>query len=224
MAATDAITGTASLDAGSTSKAGSASTKLAKDMDTFLTLLTTQLKYQDPLSPMDSTEFTNQLVQFSSVEQQIAANKNLETLISMQNSNSQAQAVNYLNTKVEAESTQVPVQGGTAEFSYALTGEASEVTVAVTDQSGRVVFSLIGETSAGKHVVQWDGTDPYGAKVADGTYNILVTAMAGQTGESVNTKTTAVGKVTGVSTADGVTKLSMGDIEVALDKVFAVRS
>ena len=76
--------------------AAAAQKSLASNFDTFLTLLTTQLQHQDPLSPMDSTEFTQQLVQFSSVEQQISANKNLESLIALTKSRSSADAVSYL--------------------------------------------------------------------------------------------------------------------------------
>src|SRR3954470_17819141 len=86
----------ASTSATSTSAAASAQKQLAGNFDTFLTLLTTQLKNQDPLSPMDSNQFTQQLVQFSQVEQQINANKNLESLVSMSKAQGATSAVGYL--------------------------------------------------------------------------------------------------------------------------------
>src|ERR1044071_1210572 len=78
------------------SQAGSAQKTLASNFDTFLSLLTTQLKNQDPMSPMDSNQFTQQLVQFSQVEQQINSNKNLESLIALTKSQTTTAAVSYL--------------------------------------------------------------------------------------------------------------------------------
>ncbi len=81
--ATDPITTTTGL-ADKAAKTNQSGLKLADDMQQFLTLLTTQLQNQDPLSPMDSTEFTNQLVQFSQVEQQITSNQKLDSLLALQ--------------------------------------------------------------------------------------------------------------------------------------------
>ena len=81
--------------------------KLAKDLNSFLTLLTSQLKNQDPLSPMDSSEFTNQLVEFAQVEQQIGMNDNLTSLIGLTNQSIVSNAVNYIGTTIEGQSSQV---------------------------------------------------------------------------------------------------------------------
>src|SRR5271154_1591718 len=86
----------------SSSTNNSAMQQLSGNMNTFLTLLTTQLQHQDPLSPMDSTQFTQQLVEYSQVEQQINTNTNLTNLISLQQTNSGAAAVGYLGKEVTA--------------------------------------------------------------------------------------------------------------------------
>ncbi|MEO0962032.1 MAG: flagellar hook capping FlgD N-terminal domain-containing protein, partial [Pseudomonadota bacterium] len=100
--------------------AASASSKLNTDFDTFLTLLTTQLKNQDPLEPLDSSEFTNQLVQFSSVEQNIATNQNLEQLLNLTFANFATDAVGYIGKEVVAESPTAILTNGTANWDYEL--------------------------------------------------------------------------------------------------------
>ena len=92
-----------------------ASKNLSADMNTFLTLLTTQLKYQDPLDPMDTAEFTNQLVQYSSVEQAIHTNSNLETLLSLNIANLGAQAVSYMGKVAQVLGDVMPLEGGKAK-------------------------------------------------------------------------------------------------------------
>ena len=113
---TAAASTSAATTAASTSAAATAKTSLGKDFNTFLNMLTTQLKHQDPLSPMDSTQFTSQLVQYSGVEQQINANTNLEKLITLQQANSTSQAISYLNQNVEISSDKIPLQGGSADY------------------------------------------------------------------------------------------------------------
>ncbi|HZZ11369.1 MAG TPA: flagellar hook capping FlgD N-terminal domain-containing protein, partial [Paraburkholderia sp.] len=93
---------TTAIDNNTAAGAGqsTASQQLAGNFDTFLTLLTTQLQNQDPLSPMDSTQFTQQLVAFSGVEQQINTNNNLQSLIALNQSQQAASAVSYIGHSV----------------------------------------------------------------------------------------------------------------------------
>ena len=134
-------------------KSGQARNKLANDLDSFLTLLTTQLKAQDPLSPMDSTEFTNQLVQFAQVEQQIYQNENLEKMLESSAKTQQAMAINFLDSYVEAETDKVMLEDGKAVFTYGLSATAKDVTVMVKDLSGSIVKSYQGAPSAGLHKI-----------------------------------------------------------------------
>src|ERR1700745_1994530 len=92
--------------------------QLSGNFQTFLTLLTTQLKNQDPLSPMDSNQFTQQLVQFSQVEQQINSNKNLEDLIALTKSQSATNAVSYLGKTLTLTDGTAALQNGTANWTY----------------------------------------------------------------------------------------------------------
>jgi len=195
--------------------------KLAKDLDSFLTLLTSQLKNQDPLSPMDSTEFTNQLVQFAQVEQAINSNESLTSLISLSQQNIITNSVNYMGKTVEATSNQVPLQDGKAKMAYGLDADAQSVAIVVRNAAGNIVYSTTGEKTAGVHPLEWDGKDSNGIQQPDGTYEIQVTAL-GKDNEPVESYTTVFGRVTGVTTKDGKTLLVMDKLGVPVDKILSV--
>lgn len=207
---------------GATSKSAISGTKLAENFDTFLTMLTVQLKNQDPLSPMDSTEFTNQLVQFSAVEQQIASNKNLENLIAVTQTNTKAQAIAYIGHTIEVAGTMVPVQDGKASFSYTLPEEARSIAVVLKDTTGKVVANLNGNTTAGRHEVEWDGRDTNGNVVEDGPYVLSVVATKGD-GSSMNVGSTVYGRVTDVAADATETLIAMGKVVAKVEDVLTVR-
>ncbi|CAA7611902.1 Flagellar hook capping protein [Candidatus Terasakiella magnetica] len=233
---TTAVTGaganTAAIDtmanstgaAASTSKSATSKATLGTNFNTFLNMLTTQLKHQDPLSPMDSTQFTNQLVQFSSVEQQINANSNLETLIGLQKTNLTSSAIPYLGQTVETAGGTMALQDGQAGFSYTLPSVASAMTVSVKDSSGRIVATLPNaDPSTGRHEMTWDGKDDSGTQLKDGKYSVEVTAT-GADGASLTVAQTAYGRVTDVANdATNGTQLKMGDIGIGLDKILTVK-
>lgn len=196
--------------------------KLAKDLDTFLLLLTTQLKNQDPLSPMDTTEFTNQIVQFAQVEQQIAQNEKLAQMVNLNVANLAATAVQYIGHVAEAESNKLPLQDGQAKFAYGLATEARSVGIMIQDEFGKTVYTkVMGNTAAGVHAFDWDGKDDNGIQLEDGTYTISVTALNND-GESVETWTTVFGQVDGVTSVNGTVVLTMGKVGVPMDKILSV--
>ena len=179
---------------------------LSADMNTFLTLLTTQLKYQDPMDPMDTAEFTNQLVQYSSVEQSIQMNEKLNNLLSLGISNLGAQAVCYIGKTAQVLGDVMPLQDGKAKATYTLNKDVQSVTIMVKDMNGKVVYTATGEgTTSGTHEFTWDGKDSNGNQLEDGAYQIIVSPKVGS-GETAATVTTTVfGKVTGVANdSDGV--------------------
>ena len=221
----DSIAASAGLIQDEQSKTVKSKQKLADDLDSFLTLLTTQLKAQDPLSPMDSTEFTNQLVQFAQVEQQIYQNENLEALLASNVKTQQAMAINFLDSFIEVETDKVMLEDGKAVFTYGLSADAQKVTVSVKNASGSVVRTFGGDPSAGLHKLTWDGTDAYGNKVEDGLYRLEVNAVAADgadTEEPLETWTTSLGKVTGVASDDDGTFLAIGDLSVDMNKILGV--
>ncbi|WP_299437233.1 flagellar hook capping FlgD N-terminal domain-containing protein [uncultured Rhodospira sp.] len=218
----DTITASTVLGNTKTETAGSRD-KLAKDMDTFLTLLTTQLKEQDPLSPMDSSEFTNQLVLFAQVEQQIDQNENLEALLVSQVRSQQAFATSFLDNYVEVESNKVMLDDGQAVFTYGLSADAKSVMVNVKTEDGSIVRTFEGDPSAGLHKLTWDGTDNLGQTVDDGVYKLEVTAVEQDDAEEpMETWTTSLGKVTGVASEDANTFLAIGDLSVDMNTVLGV--
>lgn len=216
----DAISGIGA--SASTSRADKDAQKLADDLDDFMTLLTTQLQHQDPLDPMDATEFTSQLVQFASVEQQIAQNSNLETLIRAQENSQLASVASYVGRFVEAESNQVQVYGGEAEFNYVLHEEAAGTVINIQDESGRTVFYSEGNVTPGKHGVVWDGTDLQGNQMPDGMYKLTVSALD-QDGAPVDVTTTTIGKVTGVSYAGTEPALMLNNLQIGLPQVITLK-
>lgn len=159
-----------------TSGAASQAT-LSNNFDTFLTILTAQIQNQDPLEPMDSTQFTEQLVQFSGVEQQIRVNTQLETLIAATNSSAGASLSGYLGQEAEIDSAGGQFTGDPIKWRYELPADATSTTVTVTDASGKVLYSKTGELTAGSHDFTWDGTLNTGGKAAtDQPYWISVVA------------------------------------------------
>ncbi|GAB4541175.1 MAG: flagellar hook assembly protein FlgD [Parvularculaceae bacterium] len=156
--------------------ADTATSGLAEDFDTFLLLLTEQLKNQDPLSPLDTNEFTAQIVQFTSVEQQIAQNRNLEALIALQANADAANAVDYIGRRATIAGAENQLTEAGAEWTYALPQSAQETSLQVVDASGAVIFTASGETSPGAHAFVWDGATLSGQPAPPGVYSLRVAA------------------------------------------------
>jgi len=143
---------------------------------TFLTLLTTQLQNQNPLEPLDTNQFTQQIVEYSSLEQQINQNSNLERLIAAFEGFSANAALNYVGDRVSYGGTTTTLENGAAEWGYTLAGTAEETTITIRDASGAIVRTLDGETTNGRHSFVWNGRDDDGAQLEDGVYQITVEA------------------------------------------------
>jgi len=205
-----------------TTASGTAKEKLDNDLNQFLTLLTTQLKNQDPLDPMDSTEFTSQLVQFASVEQQIYQNSNLEKLVSYQETNQVSSMVNFIDKKVQVDGTNLPLENGQAEFTYTMPAGAKSASIIIRDPSGLSVYEQDADLSQGEHQFTWNAQASNGGTAPDGAYQVTVTGLDNQ-GEILEISQTVFGRVTGIGIDNGETTLFMGDIEVPQAKVLAVK-
>ncbi|MGA7673920.1 MAG: flagellar hook capping FlgD N-terminal domain-containing protein [Rhizomicrobium sp.] len=198
-----------------TSTTSSAQQELSGNFQTFLTLLTTQLQNQDPMSPMDSNEFTQQLVEYSQVEQQIDTNTKLDSLISLGTTQTNSYAMSYLGKNVVLTNGEAPLSDGAADWTYGLNSAASTTTLTVTNSSGTVVYSASGDTTAGTHDFTWDGTDNNGNQLSDGTYTLTVAATA-QDGSTVTTSVASKGTVTGVDLSGTTPQLVIGSMEVPI--------
>lgn len=205
----------------SPSGADAAGKSLAKDFDNFLILLTTQLQNQDPLEPLDSNEFTAQLVRFTNVEQAISQNKKLEKLVEIIQASEAAAAVGYLGKTIEAVGSDNQLVNGSAQWGYSLAEPSASTAILVKDSAGKVVFSTDDNTTAAKHSFTWDGKNTNGELQPDGVYEIQVTA-SDVAGSSVVTATAVKGVVTGVESSNGEHMLAIGGAKVSLGSVLAV--
>lgn len=216
-------TAVSSSTAAAAAAPSNAQTQLAGNFDTFLQLLTSQLQNQDPLSPMDSSQFTQQLVEYSQVEQQIDTNDNLKTIIGQGGNQAGAYAVSYLGKDVTVTNGNAPLTGGQADWNYSLGAAAAQTSLSVTDASGNVVYSGAGETASGAHAFSWDGTESNGTAAPDGTYKLTVTATEGD-GTAVTSQVSSTGVVSEVDMTSGTPQLVIGPMEVSLTDVAAVQS
>ncbi len=216
------INGVAFKDPTSGGGTSAAASTLADTFDTFLALLTTQLKNQDPLDPMKSSEFTSQLVQFAGVEQSINTNKKLDQLVQLQTSNQLNSAVSFIGKTVEVISDLLLLKDGAAKISYGLDRNAAQTIIIITNESGRTVRTVQGETDAGRHEFEWNGRDTNGVEVPDGVYGFSVVATDADE-ETIDTIAASFGRVTGVEVVDNAPRLNIGELGVPFDAVFAVR-
>ena len=202
--------------------ARSAATKLTDHFDSFLSLLTTQLKNQDPLSPMDTETFTQQLVQFTSVEQSIKTNDSLEQLIGLVQGTRQTAMLGYLGTVVQARSDRVALHDeGSSAISYELPAAAASVGIKIYDSSGGLVAETRGPTTAGQHQVAWDGTTSSGGRAPAGTYRIAIAAQA-LDGKALDVVQYLHGRVDAIDPAAGQPTLSVNGVDVALADITAI--
>jgi len=195
--------------------------ELSSNFSTFLTLLTTQLKNQDPTSPMDSNQFTQQLVMYSQVEQQISTNDNLKTLITQGTSNAASMTTGYLGKKVSVTNGQASLTNGSATWTYNLKTTAATAQLTISDANGKIVFAGTGDTAAGNNTFTWDGKDNNGNQLADGAYKLTVTA-ADSAGNTVTSSVASAGTVTQIDMTGSAPKLIVGNMEVGLGDIAAV--
>lgn len=223
-AAAAAGTNNAAANAAANNKSATGRERLADSYETFMSLLTAQIKNQDPLSPMDSTQFTQQLVQMTGVEQQLLTNDLLEKLVTNTGSGIQT-SVSLLGKDVRATSDQAKLTAGKANWDFKLGREASEVTVEVLDSKGKVVqvAKLSGEDlKAGDHTYNWNGKDRTGAQMPNGgQYTLRVTAKD-STGAVVPVTNYIKGTVSGVEQVDGKTLITINGVQVGWEKVTSI--
>ena len=201
----------------STTSGQNALTSLSGNFQDFLGMLMTQLKNQDPSSPMDTNSFTQELVEFSSVEQQINTNTSLTQLISLTQSGEMMQASGMVGKKVELSSTQMPLQNssGSLSFTAAAAGTAE---ITISSSAGTRLMDTTIQTTEGSNSWTWNGKDSQGNTLPDGGYTVAVTG-GGTTGAL---PFTVSGKVTGVINNSGTLNLQLGTETVPFSSVESV--
>jgi len=216
----DSITNTTT---NATNRIGAGSTMLASNFETFLTLLTSQLKNQDPLSPVDSNQFTAQLTQMAGVEQQLLTNDLLKGLLAAQGGGGLASAATYIGKEATAAWSATKFTDGEATWSYELAANAASARLEVLDGSGNVVWSGDApDKTTGVHDFTWDGDATTGNDGQDGqVYSLRVTARDAA-GGAVDAQVLTRGRITGVEMYDGVPYLTVGNSILPLSTVIAL--
>src|SRR5713226_1153849 len=160
---TSTITATPSTTASSSSSTVADKSLIAGNFQTFLTLLTTQLKNQNPLDPLDTNQFTQQLVQFAQVEQQLRQNEQLATLVSLEKTAQATTALAYVGQTVAVDGKTAALTNGQATWTFAAPKPVS-ATIAVKSASGQTVYTGSFTINTGTQNFTWDGRDNNGLK------------------------------------------------------------
>ena len=177
----------ASINAANSASSTATTSSTQEAQDTFLKLLVTQLKNQDPLNPMDNAQMTSQLAQMSTVSGIDKLNTTLSSLVDSAGTSQSLQAAAMIGKNVLVPGSQLALSNGAAYAGVNLSGAADQVTLTILDSSGNVVQTeTLGAQKAGVLDIAWDGTNNAGAKVADGTYKFSVNATQGSNAVTVN--------------------------------------
>lgn len=221
-----ATTSLAALAASSTntssSSASSSAGTIASNYQTFLNLLTTQLKNQSPLDPLDTNQFTQQLVQFASVEQQLKTNESLTSLLAASKASSTTGALGFVGTTISADGATTRLSAGKAAWSIEAPRAVSGAVVTIKDATGNVVKSETRSFSAGIQTYAWDGKTSAGTTARDGEYTVNVSALD-SSGNPLAFRTELVGVVDKVDVSGTEPLLRVGSVIIPLSKVKTIQ-
>jgi flagellar basal-body rod modification protein FlgD len=215
--------GTSGTSSSSSSSAGNAAlNSLTDNYQTFLQMLLTQLQNQDPTSPMDSGQFTTELVQFAGVEQQINTNSNLTQLIQLTQDNATVEATQMVGKQVDVTSSQLALQNGKSEIQFNAP-LAEPIAITVSNASGQALYSETVDATAGANTWTWNGQTAYGTTEPDGAYTVTASAVASD-GTTSAVPFSVVGTVTGVTTSGSTVTVNLGSLSVNMTAVTSVGS
>ena len=190
---------------------------IASNFTTFLQMLTTQLKNQDPTSPMDTNQFTQQLVQFAQVEQQMKSNSQLTSLVALQQANQATALLSYVGATVAVDGSSATLKNGSAGWNLAATKPAT-ATVTISAASGQTVYKTTVPVNAGSQSFVWDGRGNDGKQWPDGSYKISVTAVDANN-QATSIATEVQGKVDSVDLTQSPPTLSINSQDYALTQI-----
>lgn len=199
---------------------GTALTSLSSNFNNFLRMLMTQLQNQDPTSPMDTNEFTRELVQFSAVEQQIATNTSLTRLIELTQAGEVMQSAAMIGRHVTVESDTMPLQNGKGTLRFTAPAE-QPVHITVLSEKGDTIAEHAITAKRGSNEFTWDGRDAVGKTAPDGAYRVAVQAI-GVDGTPKALPFQVVGVASGVVTENNAVRLQLGSMSVPFSQVRSV--
>ncbi|MEM8770918.1 MAG: flagellar hook capping FlgD N-terminal domain-containing protein [Pseudomonadota bacterium] len=206
------------LTASGTAQTTNASSQLTANFDTFLTLLTTQLRNQDPLEPLDTERFTEQLVQFAGVEQSIQTNQNLEALIGLQSAAANETALSAIGRIATVNADSAALTAEPARWSVSLGAQAENAVAQIIDAQGNIAATLELSPRTGAQNVIWDGETSTGERAAVGEYRLTVIASDAN-GAAVPAQITSRGLVNAVVFNDGAPEVEIAGQRFALDLI-----
>lgn len=219
------ILSTSSSATSSQTKSGEAREELLGNREDFLTILIAQLKYQDPLEPMEGTEFIDSITRLSAVEQDINQNTNLEKIVGLlEGENSQfGNPVSYLDREVEFKSGSFKMEDGAGEITYNLEEKPENLFIIVRNESGNTVYTTEGSKNIGKNSFVWDGKNNGGNPQSDGVYKIDI-GYINEQGENVIVPTYTKGVVKGANFEGEEVILLIDGINAKLEDVISINS
>src|SRR5579862_4313701 len=198
-----------------------ANTQIAGNFQSFLQLLTTQLQNQNPLSPLDTNQFTQQLVEFAGVQQQINTNDSLSTLVSLQQTAQSSQALEFVGKTAVVKGTTTALTSSEAAWGLNIAA-ASQVTINITNSSGATVYtSSIAANAGNNQTFTWNGLGTDGTQQPDGTYTLTATAKD-SAGNSVGVSTEIQGVVSSVDLTQSPPLLSIGGQTFTVNQVQSI--
>jgi flagellar basal-body rod modification protein FlgD len=198
-----------------------ASQQIAGNFQSFLELLTTQLQNQNPLDPLDTNQFTQQLVEFAGVQEQINTNDSLSTLISLQQTTASSQALQYVGQTAVVAGSTAPLSNGQAGWMFNIPSN-STLTVNISNSSGATVFTGSYTVSAGNdQPFLWNGMENDGSQAPDGNYTISATAKD-SSGNNVAVTTSIEGTVNSVDLTQSPPLLWINGQSFTLSQIQAI--
>lgn len=213
---------TAAATPAATTASGSTKGTLAQNFETFLGLLTTQLKNQSPLDPLDTNQFTQQLVQFASVEQQLKSNDTLTALLTATKASTATGALGFMGATVTADGAKARLASGRATWRLDVPRTAANATITITDRTGATVKTETRSLAAGTQDYVWTGRTTAGATAPDGEYTVTIQARDA-TGQTITVKTEVSGTVDGVDLTGSEPVLSLGGLTIPVSKVKTIK-
>jgi flagellar basal-body rod modification protein FlgD len=212
----------ASSNQSSQSSSQNALSQLSGNFSDFLNMLMTQLQNQDPTSPLDTNQFTSELVEFSGVEQQINTNSSLTQLIQLTQAGEVMQGSAMAGKQVSVTSTQIPLQNGSGSVSFTAPS-AETAAITITNSSGQAVRSALVSATQGQNTWNWNGESDNGSSLPDGAYGISVNAVNSD-GSTTPLTFSVTGTVTGItsSSSNGV-QLELGSVTVPFTSITSMQ-
>ncbi len=208
----------------STSTTKSDTASLSNNYTMFMNLLVTQMKNQDPMNPMDTSTFTSQLVQYSSVEQQIKMNSNLSDLKALMTTQNAANMVGYVGKTVTADTSASSFDGSNSTtWSFTSSAASPSAKITVTDSTGATVYSTTQTLTKGTNGFTWDGTKTAGGTASAGTYKISISGTD-SSGSAITTDTSVSGTVTDVDFSGSTPMLTVGGRKISVYDVTTISS